>query len=119
MMAGLLTPDSGTRRARRQAVTGPGPDRGVVFQNYSLLPWLTVYENVYLAVDQVFSATGPRTQKREHTEKYVALVNLTPARDKTPASCRAACASAWRWRARWPWTGGAAAGRAARRRSTR
>jgi len=65
-------------------VTGPGPDRGVVFQNYSLLPWMSVYENVFLAVDQVFPRWSAE-RKRAHTERSIALVNLAPARDKRPA----------------------------------
>ena len=80
-------------RARRAAAIlldgraghGPGPDRGVVFQNYSLLPWLTVYENVHLAVDQVFADWSRREKRRAHASSYIALVNLTPARDKRPA----------------------------------
>ena len=84
LMAGLSTPDSGTIRLDGKPVTGPGADRGVVFQNYSLLPWLTAYENVFLAVDQRFSEWS-KTQKREHAEKHLALVNLAPARDKRPS----------------------------------
>lgn len=83
LLAGLLTPDTGTISLEGQTPDGPGPDRGLVFQNYSLLPWLTVYENVKLAVDQVF-AEWPEEQRREHTEKFVGKVNLTPARTKLP-----------------------------------
>src|SRR6476469_3970842 len=54
MISGLLTPDTGTVKLNDLEVTAPGPDRGIVFQNYSLLPWLTVFENIYLAVDQGF-----------------------------------------------------------------
>src|ERR1041385_3121572 len=54
LIAGLLEPDSGSMKLNDLEITAPGPDRGIVFQNYSLLPWLTVYENIYLAVDQVF-----------------------------------------------------------------
>ena len=64
--------------------SGPGPDRGIVFQNYSLLPWLTVYENVALAVDQVFPGWTPAA-RRAHVEKYLATVNLTPALKKVPS----------------------------------
>jgi len=84
MIAGLTAPDRGTIVCGGKVVREPGPDRGVVFQNYSLLPWLTVYQNVHLAVDRVFGG-WTAAQKREHTERYVALVNLSAARDKKPA----------------------------------
>jgi nitrate/nitrite transport system ATP-binding protein len=84
LCAGLTKPDSGVVLLGGQVVDGPGPDRGVVFQNYSLLPWLSVFENVYLAVDQVFGAWTP-AQKRAHTERFVAMVNLTAASAKKPA----------------------------------
>ena len=84
MIAGLESPDTGTVSASGARVTGPGPDRGVVFQNYSLLPWLTAYENVLLAVDAVFPAWTPE-RKRAQAERHLALVNLTPARDKRPS----------------------------------
>ena len=59
LIAGLLQPDSGSMTLNDLEITEPGPDRGIVFQNYSLLPWLSVYENIQLAVDQV-SRTGRR-----------------------------------------------------------
>ena len=65
-------------------ITAPGPDRGVVFQNYSLMPWLTVYENVALAVDEIFKH-WPAAQRKAHTEKYVRMVNLGAAMTKKPA----------------------------------
>ena len=83
LLSGLAFPDKGSVTLDGKPVTGPGPERGLVFQNYSLLPWLTVFENIALAVDQVFpkwSAEGRRT----HTEKYIEMVNLTPARNKLP-----------------------------------
>jgi nitrate/nitrite transport system ATP-binding protein len=83
LFAGLLKPDSGSIKLNGQDMDGPGPDRGIVFQNYSLLPWLTVYENIALAVDQVFPQWTPE-QRREHIEKQIAMVNLTPARNKVP-----------------------------------
>src|SRR5436190_11995628 len=84
LIAGLIPPDSGTITLNDLEITAPGPDRGIVFQNYSLLPWLTVYENIYLAVDQVFPNWAP-AKKAQHVEKYIAMVNLTPARDKRPS----------------------------------
>ena len=84
MIAGLIRPDAGTITLNDLEITAPGPDRGIVFQNYSLLPWLTVRENIYLAVDQVFPNWTP-AKKLQHTENYIALVNLTPAREKRPA----------------------------------
>ena len=84
LIAGLLRPDSGTMTLNDLDITSPGPDRGIVFQNYSLLPWLTVYENIQLAVDQVFPNWAD-AKKQQHIEKYIAMVNLTPAREKKPS----------------------------------
>lgn len=84
MMAGLIQADSGELLKNGQTITKPGPDRGVAFQNYSLMPWLTVYENVALAVDAIFKDWTP-AQRRAHTEKYVKMVNLGRAMDKKPA----------------------------------
>jgi nitrate/nitrite transport system ATP-binding protein len=83
LIAGLVTPDSGTILLNGQPVKGPGPDRGIVFQNYSLLPWMTVFENIMLAVDQVFP-DWTTARKTEQVEKYLGMVKLTPARDKRP-----------------------------------
>lgn len=82
-MSGLVKPDVGTVKLAGQPIEGPGPDRAIIFQNYSLLPWLTVYENIALAVDQVF-ADWPKEKRREHIEKHIAMVHLAPARDKRP-----------------------------------
>jgi nitrate/nitrite transport system ATP-binding protein len=83
LVAGLLQPDTGSIKLNDLEITEPGPDRGVVFQNYSLLPWLTVFENIAVAVDQVFPNYSPE-KRRQHVENFIALVNLTPARDKLP-----------------------------------
>lgn len=83
LLAGLIQPDAGSVVIDGAAVTGPGPDRGIVFQNYSLLPWLSVFDNIALAVDQLFP-DWPKEKRREHIEKYIAMVNLTPARSKRP-----------------------------------
>lgn len=83
IIAGLIRPDSGSVTLEGREMTGPGPDRGLVFQNYSLLPWLTVFENVRLAVDQVFPEKSA-AEREAHTIEFIKLVNLTPARDKRP-----------------------------------
>lgn len=83
LIAGLVKPDEGSVLLNGAEIKGPGPDRAIVFQNYSLLPWLTVFENVYLAVDQIFPKWS-RQQKQEHTDRHVAMVNLAHARDKRP-----------------------------------
>ncbi len=83
-IAGLIQADSGDVLKQGKPITAPGPDRGVVFQNYSLMPWLTVYENVALAVDAIFK-DWPAEQRKAHTEKYVRMVNLGAAMAKKPA----------------------------------
>jgi nitrate/nitrite transport system ATP-binding protein len=83
LIAGLVEPDVGEILLEGKPITGPGPDRGVVFQNYSLLPWLNVYENVYLAVDAVAPQLAA-AEKRERTEYYIRLVNLGAAMKKVP-----------------------------------
>ena len=60
LVAGLLEPTDGGMLLADREIAGPGPDRGVVFQNHSLLPWLTCSDNVYLAVERVFGGTRPR-----------------------------------------------------------
>jgi nitrate/nitrite transport system ATP-binding protein len=83
LIAGLLAPDTGSVLFNGKPVSGPGPDRGIVFQNYSLLPWLSVSENIALAVDQIF-ASESAVARRERVARNVALVNLTDAKDKKP-----------------------------------
>jgi nitrate/nitrite transport system ATP-binding protein len=83
LLAGLIRPDSGSITVNDLEVTSPGPDRGVVFQNYSLLPWLTAYENIAVAVAQVYPNHSDE-KRRQHVERAIEMVNLTPARDKLP-----------------------------------
>ena len=83
LLSGLGAPDKGVAKFDGKVITGPDPERGLVFQNYSLLPWLNVYENIALAVDQVF-ADWPTEKRRAQVEKFIELVNLTPARSKLP-----------------------------------
>ena len=84
LIAGLLRPDRGTITLNDLEITAPGPDRGIVFQNYSLLPWLSAFENVFLAVEQAFP-NWALAKKQQHTEKFLDLVHLSAARDKKPA----------------------------------
>ena len=83
-IAGLLTPDSGEIRLRGERVTAAGPDRGVVFQSYSLMPWLTVEGNIALAVDAVYPR-WTKQQRREHVAKHIELVGLAHAARRRPA----------------------------------
>src|SRR3954470_16659836 len=84
MVAGLLQPTSGVLLCAGREIAGPGPDRGVVFQNHSLLPWLTCAENVFLAVERVFGANETRAQLKARTLKALELVQLGHAADKRP-----------------------------------
>jgi nitrate/nitrite transport system ATP-binding protein len=84
LIAGLTTPTQGALLCANREISGPGPERAVVFQNHSLLPWLTCHENVYLAVERVFGATENRTQLKARTEAALAMVGLTAAAQKRP-----------------------------------
>jgi len=92
LIAGLTTPTQGHLLCDNREIAGPGPDRAVVFQNHSLLPWLTCFENVYLGVERVFGAANKSTgaasenkaQLTARTEAALALVGLTPAAQKRP-----------------------------------
>ncbi|TVQ59635.1 MAG: ATP-binding cassette domain-containing protein [Spirulina sp. DLM2.Bin59] len=83
MVSGLSLPTTGQVRLRDQVITKPGPDRMVVFQNYSLLPWQTVFENIYLAVDSVFPHKSRKT-KNAIVDEHLELVGLTEAAKKKP-----------------------------------
>ncbi|MEQ8824669.1 MAG: nitrate ABC transporter ATP-binding protein [Filomicrobium sp.] len=83
-IAGLVTPDFGEVLLKGEPIKGPGPDRGIVFQSYSLMPWLTVFDNIALAVDQVFRKDA-KAARKERTEHYIDMVGLTHARDRRPA----------------------------------
>jgi nitrate/nitrite transport system ATP-binding protein len=85
LVAGLLPVTRGAVLLENQEVNEPGPDRAVVFQNHSLLPWLTVYQNVKLAVDKVFSATRSRSERHDWTIHNLELVQMAHAKDKRPA----------------------------------
>ena len=84
LVAGLLKPTQGMLLCAGREIAGPGPDRGVVFQNHSLLPWLTCFDNVHLAVERVFGANEAKAARRERTHAALALVGLTHAEHKLP-----------------------------------
>ena len=82
LVAGLLSPTEGGILLAEREIAGPGPDRGVVFQNHSLLPWLTCFDNVYLAVERVFPEK--KALLKERTHRALAMVGLTAAEAKYP-----------------------------------
>jgi nitrate ABC transporter ATP-binding subunit len=82
-ISGMVTPTSGEVYASGNLVKGPGPDRGIVFQNYSLLPWLSVFQNIYVAVDSALKDLSA-TEKKELVEKNLHMVHLWEHRDKLP-----------------------------------
>ncbi|QKV52817.1 ABC transporter ATP-binding protein [Comamonas antarctica] len=84
LIAGLTTPSTGVLLCANREIQGPAPERAVVFQNHSLLPWLTCYENVYLAVERVFGQAENRAQLKQRTEAALALVGLAHAQGKRP-----------------------------------
>jgi len=84
LVAGLARPTSGVLLCAEREITGPGPDRAVVFQNHSLLPWLTCFQNVHLAVQRVFGAKENKAQLTERTRAALELVGLSHAQNKLP-----------------------------------
>jgi nitrate/nitrite transport system ATP-binding protein len=85
IVAGLTAVTTGGVILDNREVNEPGPDRAVVFQNHSLLPWLTVYGNVRLAVDKVFSNAKSRAERHDWTMHNLELVQMAHARDKRPS----------------------------------
>ncbi|MCK7614519.1 ABC transporter ATP-binding protein [Roseibium sediminicola] len=84
LLAGLIEPDTGGIIFKGKEIDGPSPDRGVVFQSYSLMPWLSVTGNVSLAVDSVFKKK-PAVERKAISDKYIEMVGLGHARDRKPA----------------------------------
>ncbi len=84
LIAGLAAPTQGALLCANREIRGPGPERAVVFQNHSLLPWLTCYENVHLAVERVFAQAESRAQLKARTEAALAMVGLAAAAQKRP-----------------------------------
>ncbi len=84
LIAGLTKPTSGSMLCDGREIAGPGPERAVVFQNHSLLPWLTCYDNVYLGVERVFGGKEGKARLKERTHAAMALVGLSHAEIKYP-----------------------------------
>ncbi|MES2126695.1 MAG: ABC transporter ATP-binding protein [Pseudomonadota bacterium] len=84
LIAGLTEASEGVLLCAGREIAGPSPERAVVFQNHSLLPWLTCFDNVYLAVERVFGGKEGKAQLRERTNAALALVGLTHASAKRP-----------------------------------
>lgn len=84
MIAGLDVATKGSVSLEGFEIKGPAPERAVVFQNHSLLPWLTVYDNIEMAVKKVYPFFEPK-EMRERVEKYINMVNLDAAKDKFPS----------------------------------
>jgi nitrate ABC transporter ATP-binding subunit len=83
MVAGFNKPTTGEIRLQNKLITKPGPDRMVVFQNYSLLPWLTAFDNVMLAVKNVYPQNS-KAQNREIVKEHLEMVGLTAGANKKP-----------------------------------
>ena len=85
IVAGLLKATSGGVIVDQREVNAPGPDRAVVFQNHSLLPWLTVYQNVEIAVDKIFRESRSKAERREWVLHNLAMVSMSHALDRLPS----------------------------------
>jgi nitrate/nitrite transport system ATP-binding protein len=85
IVAGLTKVTSGAVLLEDREVSEPGPERAVVFQNHSLLPWLSVYENVSIAVDKVFSRKKSKAERHDWVMRNLDLVQMTQAKDKKPS----------------------------------
>src|SRR5678815_4962326 len=85
IVAGIVPSTTGGVLVENREVNEPGPDRAVVFQNHSLLPWLTVYDNVSIAVNKVFGARKSRAERHDWVMHNLELVQMGHAKDKRPA----------------------------------
>ena len=83
LMAGLILPDRGEVAFKGAPVTGPGPERGLVFQSYALMPWLTVAGNIRLAVEATYK--GPQADREAEVLRHIRMVGLSHAADRRPS----------------------------------
>ena len=84
LIAGLLKPTSGILLCDNREIAAPGPERAVVFQNHSLLPWLSCFDNVYLAVERVFGGKEAKSKLKQRTQAALELVGMAAAMSKRP-----------------------------------
>jgi nitrate/nitrite transport system ATP-binding protein len=84
LIAGLTTPTAGVLLCANREIAGPGPERAVVFQNHSLLPWLTCFDNVHLGIERVFGKTETKAKLKARTDAALDMVGLTHAAQKRP-----------------------------------
>jgi nitrate/nitrite transport system ATP-binding protein len=84
LIAGLTTPTAGVLLCANREIAGPGPERAVVFQNHSLLPWLTCFDNVHLGIERVFGQTESKAQLKTRTDAALDMVGLAHAAQKRP-----------------------------------
>jgi nitrate/nitrite transport system ATP-binding protein len=84
LIAGLTAPTAGVLLCANREIAGPGPERAVVFQNHSLLPWLTCFDNVHLGIERVFGKTETKAKLKARTDAALDMVGLTPAAQKRP-----------------------------------
>ncbi|NBU74578.1 MAG: ABC transporter ATP-binding protein [Planctomycetes bacterium] len=84
LIAGLTTPTAGVLLCANREIAGPGPERAVVFQNHSLLPWLTCFDNVHLGIERVFGKTENKAKLKARTDAALDMVGLTHAAQKRP-----------------------------------
>ena len=84
LIAGLTLPSAGVLLCANREIAGPGPERAVVFQNHSLLPWLTCFDNVHLGIERVFGKTESKAQLKARTDAALDMVGLSHAAQKRP-----------------------------------
>jgi nitrate/nitrite transport system ATP-binding protein len=84
LIAGLTTPTAGVLLCANREIAGPGPERAVVFQNHSLLPWLTCFDNVHLGIERVFGQPESKAQLKARTDAALDMVGLAHAAQKRP-----------------------------------
>ena len=101
IVAGFVQPTQGQVLLDGRPIAGPGPDRGVIFQEYGVFPWLTVKENIAFGLTLRANQTS-RAERDEICQRYMELMGWPTSPTITPSTCRAACASGWRWRAPTP-----------------